>query len=321
MNTNEKLEKLLKHMLYEVEKELGQKNGKVRSGKFKREEELRNTKGRLGKFEKPYLYSNERLSEMFDAMDLEGASVLTVGSSGDQILYSIFSGAKKVTCFDINPFTKEFFELKKSAIQNLSFKDFYEFVLEDENFYSPFYYMKLRCGLSDEVKNFWDNAYLEGFNASFNIIKRDSGCSLWQSYVNSPEVFDKLKERLNDSENPTEINFINCNLKNISNLLKPNEQFDLILLSNVVDYLYDWRAKDKTLDPKLKFRDTVLDLKDNHLSDGGKIQVGYAWNKVCLESSRNFLESIFEDEDIKYLIRYEKTGRFDYNENALVLEK
>ena len=45
---------------------------------------------RMKGFEKLYLFSNENLGTYYKRLNLEGKRVLTVGSSGDQILYSLF---------------------------------------------------------------------------------------------------------------------------------------------------------------------------------------------------------------------------------------
>ena len=64
------------------------------------------SKYNLPLFHMLYLFSNEELNKYFPKIIRKNASVLTVGSSGDQILYSLLYGAKDVTCFDVNPFTK-----------------------------------------------------------------------------------------------------------------------------------------------------------------------------------------------------------------------
>ena len=52
-----------------------------------------------------YTFTNENLDKIFKIMNVKGKKVLTVGSSGDQALYAIGKGAKKVTIIDANPMT------------------------------------------------------------------------------------------------------------------------------------------------------------------------------------------------------------------------
>ncbi|MBO7527878.1 MAG: DUF3419 family protein, partial [Clostridia bacterium] len=75
-------------------------------------------------FDRFYSMTNEHLYTMFKNLDVKNKDVLTVGSSGDQILYAILFGAKNVTCFDINPFVKPFYDYKVAAIKALDYKSF-----------------------------------------------------------------------------------------------------------------------------------------------------------------------------------------------------
>ena len=82
---------------------------------------LRKQGEEIKKFDVPYIHSNE--GDFYKNLNLQNKSVLTVGSSGDQALYSLLNGAKDVTVFDMNPFVKYYYELKASAVMNLSRKE------------------------------------------------------------------------------------------------------------------------------------------------------------------------------------------------------
>ena len=70
---------------------------------------------------KVYRTSNELLDSIFKNFDINGKNVLTVGSSGDQIFYSLLSGAKKVRFVDADIYAVPFIEYKKALIKNLTF--------------------------------------------------------------------------------------------------------------------------------------------------------------------------------------------------------
>ena len=65
---------------------------------------------------KVYAFSNENLDDLFNKLDLKDKKVLTVGSSGDQALYSLLYGAKDITIADLNIYTKPFVEFKIAEI-------------------------------------------------------------------------------------------------------------------------------------------------------------------------------------------------------------
>ena len=59
--------------------------------------------------------------------DLKDKSLLTVGSSGDQVINASLKNCKDITVLDINPFTKYYFNLKKAAILTLKYEEFCKF--------------------------------------------------------------------------------------------------------------------------------------------------------------------------------------------------
>ena len=56
--------------------------------------------------------------------DFQNKSLLTIGSSGDQILNSFYYGARDITLFDINEYSKYYIYLKIAAIISLNYKEF-----------------------------------------------------------------------------------------------------------------------------------------------------------------------------------------------------
>ena len=87
MDKEEKIERMMTAML-------------ARKGLDKSDEKY-NLRG----FERFYLYTNEHLNTFLKKINVKDKRVLTVGRSGDQILYSLLNGAREVVCFDICPFT------------------------------------------------------------------------------------------------------------------------------------------------------------------------------------------------------------------------
>ena len=68
------------------------------------------------KFTNIYPFTTEYINAYIDMFDLKDKTLLTVGSSGDQIFNAALNGCKDITMIDICPFVKEYYYLKLSAI-------------------------------------------------------------------------------------------------------------------------------------------------------------------------------------------------------------
>ena len=216
--------------------------------------------------EKVYPFTNENLFELFRHLDLKDKRVATVGSSGDQVIHSIFAGAKEVNLIDMNILAEPFIELKIAAIKNLTHKEFLEFGSVISNYTAnrfARYYSKISHSLSGKAKDFWDNLVLEGSDKYFyhfthNYIDHEA-------VYNSAFTYNQLQEKLN--QNDYKINYIFGELEQFPQKL--NGKYDLILLSNIIDY-YSGFGEGK---PRQVFLDTVRDLFKNNLTKDGVIQV------------------------------------------------
>ena len=69
-----------------------------------------------------YTFTTENISGYLEYFDLKDRKLLTVGSSGDQVLNASFYGAKDITLYDINSFSKFYLYLKIAAIITLNYK-------------------------------------------------------------------------------------------------------------------------------------------------------------------------------------------------------
>lgn len=234
-------------------------------------------KYRLRGFERFYLYTNEYLVTFLKKIGVENKRVLTVGSSGDQILYSLMLGADEVVCFDICPFAKEYFALKCACIKSLSFEEYRQTVGEDERILSPKVYAKVSHNLNQEAKTFWDEAYLNGFNETeFSFNRKNIHLIDNSTYLTNKEIYNKLKARLNGDlfNRDLPVKFIEMDLREAPDKLPSHEKFDVILLSNIFQYAKSW-YKDAEKGER-EFAQTVEKLS-SHLNKGGVIQIDYAY--------------------------------------------
>ena len=72
-------------------------------------------------FSRIYSFATENIAGYIDYFDFDNKSLLTVGSSGDQVLNAFYNGARDITLFDINEYAKYYVYLKISAILSLSY--------------------------------------------------------------------------------------------------------------------------------------------------------------------------------------------------------
>ena len=108
---------------------------------------------------KVYHCSNERLNAYFKDLNLKGARIATVGSSGDQVLNAIFYGAKDITLIDANIFTRAYFEYKTAMIKNLDYIEFMS-ILGTFKMFNWKTYAKISHDLSPRSKRFFDELML-----------------------------------------------------------------------------------------------------------------------------------------------------------------
>lgn len=73
-----------------------------------------------------YLFTNDNVKPMLEYMNLDGP-LLSVTSSFDHQLNAILLGCKDITSFDLNSMAKYFAELKKEAVNKLSYEEFMDF--------------------------------------------------------------------------------------------------------------------------------------------------------------------------------------------------
>lgn len=76
---------------------------------------------------KVYSFATENINGYIDYFDLKNKSLLTVGSSGDQILNAYYKGCRDITLIDVNPFAKYYINLKIAGVISLTYQEFQEF--------------------------------------------------------------------------------------------------------------------------------------------------------------------------------------------------
>ena len=73
-----------------------------------------------------YPFTTENILGYIHLFNLD--KLLTVGSSGDQVLSAIISGAKKIDVLDVNPYTRYYYYLKVACLLELGLSEFLLFL-------------------------------------------------------------------------------------------------------------------------------------------------------------------------------------------------
>ena len=234
----------------------------------------------FSKYSAIYPFTNENINNYFDRLNIKNKSILTVASSGDHIIESIIRNCKSVKAFDINVLTKYYIDLKMAAIKALDYNEFINFFILEKNNQDVFNnetYLKIRPFLSEKSVIFWDYLYSHYsgmvIRKSKLFFKTEESYKLLTHFVSylNPDNYYYLKDILNNHQIYFNIekNFNNYNLTEIYNSY--NKKFDIILLSNIADYLDEIYKKDIVC----RFQKYILNDLSNLLNDDGIICLAY----------------------------------------------
>ena len=256
-----------------------------------------------GEYSKFYTFTTENISEYMKYFDFQNKSLLTIGSSGDQILNSFYYGARDITLFDINEYSKYYIYLKIAAIISLNYKEFqYFFFRHGDNTYENDYMFSKRLYsklipvlrildyesylLFDELFALYDAKTIrvklfDDDEDRNRVIRR------FNVYLHDEESFNKLKSILKKIS----IKFI------YGDIFKDDVpgKYDNIILSNLC-----------TIVPLDDFYKLLTKIDENNLNDNGSMMLGYLWDI-------NFDETTYRDDwkDIyKMPIVKEKLGKY-----------
>ena len=207
-------------------------------------------------FEEIYPFTTENIAGYIDYFDLQDKSLLTVGSSGDQIINAAFKGTKDITLLDINPYAKYYYYLKTAGILELNLTDFNEFFRYNDypkvfkynkKVFDKASYKKLKStlkSLDNDSYLFWDELFdmYQPDYIRFSLFSNDEyGTSVLGKsnlYLQSENTYDETKTKLKELRPE----FINEDIFK-SNLTK---NYDNIWLSNIACYLYQDKIKGMT---------------------------------------------------------------------------
>lgn len=207
-----------------------------------------------------YKKTNEKLNEFIDLL-LNKDKVLSVIGSGDQILNTLLTKPSKIDAFDISVFPKFFLKLKIASIKSLSRDEYIKFFFSTtetflDEYYDDLYFDKIRKKLDIEAEDFW--TYLFQYNDWYDIYNStlfssdsvfEEQAIIQNKYLDNDEYY-----HLRDILQSAQINYIESNLLD----LKINDTYDLIYLSNILEYVKKSAYFDKIDELSVKNKGIII---------------------------------------------------------------
>lgn len=251
-----------------------------------------------------YRFTNEDITSYFHHLENK-EKVLTVISSGNQIINSILAGTRELDCFDISIFPEYYLYLQLASIMTLSKEDYLKYYFSDdrEEFFCDDLYDRIREKLNGKYRDFWDSLY--NFNESIDI---------YESLLFRHDIFykDSIIEKnpyLQD-DNYEKLKHIlqteSLRIKTyVADILKTSfkKEYDLVNLSNILSYYF----RNPNLEEYIEFLKTNFSLSDkgeiiNYIFKMSQEQIDVA-NKLLAPNG------YVEDINGKKLLVYKKDDR------------
>lgn len=259
------------------------------------------------KYQKAFYWSNENIDYYLNMIDLGNCeNALTVAGSGDHIFNLVANGITEVDSFDIN-FLTEYLALglKKAMIVKYNYYDFLTMISNIANpllsldelsdiLFDLLPYMDLKYRI------FWQNI----IDYNYNLQKRE-GTNLNlilmlyigvftntfnlnnNTYLTDEYSYNEFKRKLGNSN----ITFKGLDVADVPSKIK-GKSYDLILLSNTLDYIEGRWGQDWTYEDLQKYLNSLESLsKDNCI-------IFYKYVINLLHGS-DYKEHIFHDSSVK----------------------
>lgn len=222
-----------------------------------------------------YTFTTENISDYLQYFELKNRSLLTVGSSGDQVLNAFYHGARDITLFDINPYTKYYTYLKIAAIISLSYIEFKAFFFKrgEKTYFNRYMFDKELYNKISPILRLLDYESFIFFEGLFNLFPPKE---IRSSLFNDDEVRNKVIKGFNiylkDEESYNKLKAIirGISFKYIEGDIykeKLSRKYDNIFLSNISN-----AAKFP------KYKALLERITSCNLTSNGCAQIAYLWD-------------------------------------------
>ncbi len=248
-----------------------------------------------------YPFTTENISGYINYFDLKDKSLLTVGSSGDQLINAILFDAKKVTLFDTNPYSKFYIYLKIAAILELKreellnflrYHDYPRYCQDNKNVFKKEIYKRLKGILRildyesylvwDELMETIDPIEIRKNLFYYSDEEQTEVIIGSNPYLQSEIAYQETKEKLKKAKIKFQIgDIINDSLE---------ETYDNIWLSNIATHLIDADSIQKMVN------NAIASLNKN-----GKLLISCLYETSFYQGYQEDWSPIYDFENREYL--------------------
>lgn len=265
----------------------------------------------FSEFSEMYVFSTENLKGYIRKLKVKDKSVLTVTSSGDQLINLALSGATVVHNFDINKNTYYMTQLKLAALKTLRYEEFLHFftdsesrktkyistvpiekkIKENEQVFDYKVYLSIRPCLKEDCALYWDMLYEDfQFNGSYLndsgiLIGRDRKTVVTNNlYLKDEKHYEKAKEKVEEIE----IKFFSLDMLKIHTL---PYKYDIVILSSVYEYLI---GKWYQVISEEEFKEYATKGIENILNENGIVVLAYQYHASRNQAYKLSLKQLFQ---------------------------
>lgn len=251
------------------------------------------------KYQKVYLSTNENIKDYIEIIDTNNSfNALSVLGSGDHVFNLICKRIINIDTFDINKLTEFYvFGLRYACILKYNYKEYLKILniissetssLEEittvvndllpymDNKYRKYWSIINEFNYKIQKEN---NTNLNLFNLLTLNTRNIKYVIFRNNYLLNEESYNKLRNNILKSN----VTFKNKDIMDIPNSF--NDNYDLILLSNIFDYMY------KKFGLGFKYNDAknFIDKLKNMLIDNGLLFLNYIFNYSSDKTIRNYI--------------------------------
>ena len=228
-----------------------------------------------GEYSRMYAFTTENISGYVNLFDLQGKSLLTVGSSGDQVLNAFYQGARDITLYDINKYAEYYTYLKIAGIMSLTYREFRLFFLlhGDSIFYNRHMFNKEAFKRIKPALRLISYESFLFFDEIFSLFKPEEIRNrLFEDDESRTKVIYGFNNYLKDEASYNKMQSIirGISFKYINGDIFKDEipgQYDNVFLSNL-----------SNVKPFGEFKNLLETIDNNHLKTGGSMQIAYLWD-------------------------------------------
>lgn len=193
----------------------------------------------FSKYSRVFLATSENIKGYLEQSEFNKNKALTVLSSGDHVFNLIYHGLQEIDAFDINVLTYFIYHLRKAMIKVLTYQEFMQvhhyFEVADYNSELVTLIGCVKTLMPEEVYEYFRRIMetIQSYHIPLCILAygiRKNVFSL-NAYLENEDTYQRLKNRLEDAD-------VNLHFGDVMTIPKKTQgNYDIILLSNIADYL------------------------------------------------------------------------------------